>query len=128
MNYKDFVNKLIEDGIVECTAKYDDQPNKLRGCVAGFKACRGLSPVELSSLLKRTVGERIYASTQSDPDKYWETRMKEAQIEFVCNAVSAALLSMGPEHELIVHPTFGGLQAASRILGTSNGNLNPLQL
>lgn len=56
MNYNDFLNRIIDDGITAAKRDYENSPDKLKGAVAGFEACRGKSPPELFELL-REAGE-----------------------------------------------------------------------
>lgn len=114
MTYEDFLNKIIDDGIEECKIAYADQTYKLRGCLEGFNACRGKNDVELSELLTAASEQVGKAYGKGNPGPYWQTRMKLAQIEFVCNVVSAVL--MNNQKKPIIAPTAIGMQKAASIL------------
>lgn len=114
MTYQEFLSQIIKDGLEEVSVVYKDQPNKLKGCIEGFKACEDCTPEELLIQLKRAGEQRSWAYDGSDHDKYWRARMKEAQIEFVCNCVSAML--MNENKPVIITPTARGVMKAAEIL------------
>lgn len=114
MTYEEFLARIIKDGLAEVQEAYKDQPNKLKGCINGFKACEDCDPEELAEVLKRAQAQRSWAYTSNDHDKYWRARMQEAQIEFVCNCVSAML--MNEKKPVIINPTARGLMKAAEII------------
>jgi hypothetical protein len=114
MEYEKFLTKVIDDGIEAAKKSYATRPDKLRGAVAGFESCRGKSPEELRAALesarKATMVARVCKA-----DNYWEVRCFEAEIEWVCNVVSAAMASQNAP--TIVSPTARGLMKAADVLG-----------
>jgi len=119
LGYEDFLRSVIEDGIEAATRDYTkpDQAHKLAGSLAGFEACRGKSPEELAVLLleiRRKVAIMRFKPLDDERD-YWHWRCHEAEVEWVCNVVSAALLNEGKT--TIVPPSANGMMAAAKILG-----------
>ena len=118
--YEDLLARVIDDGIVAASRDYARSPSKRRGAVAGFEACRGKSPDQLRQLLHdarlatRNATERHHPLYRKRLDAYWETRCYEAEIEWVCNVVSAALANQGLP--TIVPPTARGVMAAAVVL------------
>lgn len=127
MNYTDFLNRVIDDGIQAARADYADpkDAHKLEGAVAGFEACRGLDPHLLTSLLvaARNKREAIYreqAGVDESEDAlraYWWQVCFEAEVEWVCNVVSVWLRHNGQDQ--IVAPTARGAAKALSILGAA---------
>lgn len=121
MDYNEFLNRVIEDGIVSAKADYEGKPNRseaLRGSVDGFEVCRGKTPKELFDLRKRADKTLNHCTMTHDPElKYWQGRRSE--IEWVCNVVSAMLEN--ERQPVIVHPTAGGVRKAAEILGILKG-------
>lgn len=119
MEYETFLTKVIDDGIEAAKKSYASRPDKLRGALAGFESCRGKSPAELRSALdmaeKATQAARICRA-----DNYWEVRCFEAEIEWVCNVVSAAMASQ--HAPTIVVPTARGLMKAADVLGVKGAS------
>jgi hypothetical protein len=118
MRYEDFLATVIEQGIEAAMASYESDPPKRRGSVAGFRACEGKTPAQLDRLLKDA--RLATASAYRDNvhvDEYWEMRCYEAEIQWVCNCVSAALANQ--DLPTIVTPTCRGAQKAAAILGTT---------
>ena len=120
MNLKEFIDKLIRDGIEEVTAVYADQPNKMKGAIAGFKACEFKTPTELALELKKAQGMAQLHFTTANHDKYWYHRMRQLQIEFVCNVVSAVL--QNERKPIIIAPTARGVMKAAEILDWGSTN------
>ena len=114
MEYNSFLKKIIDDGIEAVKRDYADSPEKAKGAVEGFEACRDKQPHELLQLLldsNRRAGE---AHFNADIDKYWELRCFALEVEWTCNCVSAALLSNNLP--IITHPTARGVIKAAEIL------------
>jgi hypothetical protein len=127
VTYEAFLTRVIDDGIEAARRDYADKPEKLRGAVAGFEACRGKSPVELKVLLDRTHMASHDLSAQAfalGPGRgealkeFWETRCYEAEVEWVCNCVSAMLMNEGLP--VIVQPTARGVLRADEVLRQSS--------
>ncbi len=120
MDYMTFLARVVDEGIKAASESYANKPDKLRGAVAGFEACRGKGPSELKALLESARAASARAHT-SQAENYWETRCFELEIEWTCNVVSSALHNQG--QPTIVVPTARGYMKAASILGVSG----PLQ-
>jgi hypothetical protein len=114
MEYEAFLTKVIDDGIAAATKSYASRPDKLKGAVAGFEACRGKSPEQLKSELE-TAGKATEMARICRANNYWEVRCFEAEVEWVCNVVSAAMASQNAP--TIVSPTARGVMKAADVLG-----------
>ena len=112
MNHMQFLNRVIDNGIAAATKNYTHSQDKKLGAIAGFEACRHKAPDELRALLAHA-GERREA--MRGKSNYWWYRCFEAEVEWVCNVVSAVLLNEGLSP--IIQPTARGMMAASNILG-----------
>lgn len=118
MRYEEFLRRVVDEGERAAAESYKDDPPKRRGAVAGFRACEGKSPAQLAKLLEEAGMAR--ASAYHGPiDDYWEARCYEAEVEWVCKCVSAALLNMGLP--AIVPVTARAVIKAASILGVSGG-------
>jgi hypothetical protein len=122
MKFDDYLTRIINDGIA--SAKSDPNlrahPQRLRGAIAGFEACRGKNLIELHKLLTEAHAATFdkYTHTQDEDaniEDYWEVVNRELQIEWVCNCVSAAVAAMGLQP--ITTPTARGYIKASEVLG-----------
>lgn len=121
MAYDTFLAQVITEGIAACEKDYakDTQTEKREGAIAGFEVCRGKSPVELGRILANARARLHDASRElAGPrrDGYWRIRCFEAEVEWVCNVVSAALMNNG--EPVIIQPTARGVLKAAAILGT----------
>ena len=118
MNLQEFTTQVIDQGIEGAREDYKDSPDRLKGALYGFEACRGKNPGELRELLLRASMESMEAFHRSTSgnggDWYWEIRSREAEIEWVCNVVSVLLVQNG--NPAIVPVTARGMMAAQRIL------------
>ncbi len=117
MDLATFLESIIVDGISAAKIDYKEtsDAHKLSGAIAGFEACRGKTPKELATLLGIARNEMQAAFVEEKKD-YWFFRCKEAEIEWVCNCVSAALINEG--FDPIVTPTARGELKANQILTT----------
>lgn len=116
MTYEEFLHRIIEDGLVAAKTDYKEEDSRREGAVAGFEACRGKNPVELMELLTRCQeGSKKMLMESHDEDTWWYSRAYEAEVEWVCNAVSAALMNQGLP--VIVAPTARGVMKAAELLG-----------
>ncbi len=113
VNLLDFLSVVIEDGIAAARKSYANDPEKRAGAVAGFEACRGKSPTELLALLEGARSDTRLAYVLDARD-YWRARCYEAEIEWVCNCVSAVLENEG--HAPIINPTYRGVMKANAVL------------
>lgn len=120
MNLIEFTDRVINQGIEAAKEDYKDSPDKLRGSLAGFEACRGKNPGELAELLLRANRDTQEAFHRADSgnggDNFWEIKCRAAEIEWVCNVVSAVLVQNG--FPAIVPVTCGGVLAANRIISS----------
>jgi hypothetical protein len=117
MGFEEFLARVIDDGLAQARRDYAHCPEKRRGAVAGFAACRDLDAIELRRLLARS-RERVAAARAQVPlSEYWEARCYAAEVEWVCNVVSAALHN--ERLPTIIPPTARGLLKAHAILGTA---------
>lgn len=120
MNLIEFTDRAINQGIEAAREDYKDSPDRLRGSLAGFEACRGKNPGELAELLiqanRDTMAAFHQASSGDGSGNYWEIRCREAEIDWVCNVVSAILVQDGQPP--IVPVTAGGMILAAKIMGS----------
>lgn len=122
MTFDEFISKAIDEGIEAAKRDYTKprQKAKLEGSIEGFEACRGKSPVEIGEILKdakrktREARGRVHEKEIKESD-YWRIRCREAEIEWIANVVSAALVNQG--FSPIVQPTARGAMTAARIVG-----------
>jgi hypothetical protein len=114
MDYNDFLTQVIEDGITAAKADYTkpEDKDKLEGSIEGFEACRGKDPTALLKLLQEAQKRTQEAYREQSAD-YWRIRGFEAEIEWVCNVVSAAFIDTSLR---IVPVTVHGREQAARIL------------
>ena len=117
MEYQEFLAKIIATGMEAARADYSklEDAHRLRGSLAGFEACRGKSPQEISALLGLARVEVARAYDSEDLDRYWELVCRALEIEWTANVLSAALLTEG--QPVIVAPTYRGILHAHRLLG-----------
>lgn len=92
---------------------------KREGAVAGFEACRNKTVFELRQQLHLAANLADIARA-TDRERYWYHRCFHAEIEWVCNVVSACLQNQGLD--IIVIPTARGFLKAAEIIGVK-GNL-----
>jgi hypothetical protein len=116
VNYDEFLMRVIDDGLVAARNSYQHRPEKLEGAIAGFEACRGKSPQELQELLQKAFKDTAQARVDGlEINLYWKMRCYEAEIEWVCNVVSAILQNEGKP--TIVHVTARAVIKAAEIVG-----------
>lgn len=121
MSFDEFLSRVIDDGIAAAKADYvkPEQKHKLEGSIEGFEACRDKSSVQLALLLAdaRQAAQRAYQESagSDEVEDYWRVRCYEAEVEWVCNCVSAVL--MNESRECIVPPTARGVMKAAEIVG-----------
>lgn len=113
--FDEFLFFIIEDGIEAARHDYARDVMKRNGAIAGFEACRSLSPAELAALLLKAHDKTREKYLQQAQD-YWFWRCREAEIEWVCNVVSAVFYHQGLP--VIVPPTLNAVIKAAEILGT----------
>lgn len=117
MTFNDFLTRVIDDGIKGCTESYkgDDaiRKQKREGALAGFETCRNRTVFELRQQLD--LARKLADLAFVDKQNYWYHRCFYAEVEWVCNVVSAALENQ--KQEPIVWPTARGYLKAAEILG-----------
>ncbi len=116
MKFDVFLACIIDDGIKACRESYKDDAQKRDGAFAGFNACRGKTVFELRQQL-HLAANRADVARAVDRSNYWYHQCRHAEIEWVCNVVSAALQNM--QLEPIVTPTARGYLQAAAILGVT---------
>jgi hypothetical protein len=119
MNYYELLDRIIEEGIAAAEADYEEGP-KLDGSVAGFEACRGKPPESLRALFEQAHADTHNAIMANVAEEdYWRIRCYEAEVEWVCNCVSAMLMNEGKP--VIVPPTAGAMMKVASIVGVREG-------
>lgn len=120
-SYVTFLDRIIDDGFGAAKHSYDNDDVKLRGAVAGFEACRGLSPVLLGRLLEKAhqsfLDLRPFGDNPDLEPEYWWRRCFELEVEWVCNVMSAWLMHQGLP--TIVPPTARGALKAAEVVGVA---------
>lgn len=116
MNYLVFLDKVIDDGVAAARKDYAHDEDKREGAVAGFEACRSRMPEEILVILRGAAEATRRAMLDDDPH-YWRVRCFEAEIEWVANVVSAALVSQGCAPLAAHLPTARGMMKAAQVLG-----------
>lgn len=114
MTLKDFLDRVVNDGIKAARESYKDKPKKRDGAVAGFEACRNKTIFELRQQLHLAANLADIARI-TDRENYWYHRCYHAEIEWVCNVVSACLQNQ--KLDTIVIPTARGFLKAAEIIG-----------
>ncbi len=124
MTYNEFLTRIIDEGIAAATADYTDPKDKesLDGSIAGFEACRNLLPEQLVEAWQ-TATTDVNVAFREQKINYWYYRCFQAEVEWVCNVVSAMLVNEGQKPLLSWLPTANGMMKAASILGV---NTNPL--
>ncbi len=118
MNYNDFLNRIIEDGIIAVRADYKEG-DKLDGAIAAFEACRNQSPQDLVELLV-TANKFMNYAMMSRHDNYWYFRCYQAEVEWTLNVVCAMLYNQGAPQLVSYLPTARGMMKAAEILGVAS--------
>jgi hypothetical protein len=124
MNYDEFLTRVIDEGIEAVKEDYkgDSPAKKLKreGSIKGFEECRGKSPDELSDL-RIEACRKTQKCYREQTDDYWFWRCRDAEVEWVCNVVSAAMENSGVKG--VVPVTALGMKKAASILGVDGGVL-----
>jgi hypothetical protein len=115
MEYFDFLNRVIDEGIEAAKADYTkpEQKDRLEGSIEGFESCRGKNTEEILALLKKARADTHRAFREESLD-YWRVRCREGEIEWTCNVMSAAISNVGMKP--IVPVTARGMMKAAEIL------------
>ena len=120
MNYQEFLEKVINNGIEAVKEDYKPGDNRLKGSIKGFEDCRSRSPNDLYALLieARDAANKKFIETQESDkkgvDEYWYFQSRAGEIEWVCNSVSAMLVNQGLPP--LIPPTCRGAMNTARIL------------
>lgn len=121
MEFNQFLNRIINDGIEAATKHYSksSQKDKKEGSIAGFEACRNKDILELKDLLEKAKEQthlsRISINDNNEVVNYWFIRCFELEVEWVCNCVSACLYN--EKKPVIITPTVRGMMKAAEIVG-----------
>lgn len=127
LRYQDFLRRAVEESIKGATQSYghrDDSKGKamLEGAVAGLKACLDKSPPQLAELLMRARTVQHKAFHQTVLERYWRVNCFMAEVEWICNIISVALVNQGVP--AIVEPTMRAALMADRISKEESINTN----
>ena len=122
MDYNDFLNKVIDDGIAGVQADYQDDKDRLDGAIKGFEECYGKDPVALAELLIEANKTTVEKHREQAPD-YWYWRSREDEIEWVCNVVSSLMAATNGKFPAIVTPTARGYMRMAEVVRKSEGFL-----
>ncbi len=125
MDLGPFIDRVCADGIAAARAGYarGDQADELKGSIEGFELCQGIEhAAHLLEALHQANARALEALADEAADyRRWSCRF--AEIEWVCDVVSAALVvhglpSLGP-----LWPTAPGVLEAAGMLGTRQGRV-----
>ncbi len=119
--YEQFLDRVIDDGIAEMEGAdelYADKPDQRAGGIAGFRACRGLTPKGLLALLEEAAGRSHAARMADERDGYWRVRYFEIEVEWVINCVASLYWLSGREFPSAsaLWPTARGTRKAHDVL------------
>jgi len=117
MEYLDFLNQVINNGIISAKQDYSSirQKNKLDGALTGFEACRNKKPEELLEIYKEI---SAYVTGENRENYLW-FRCYQAEVEWVCNVVSAFCIGKLQPVLLPGFPTTNAIQQAAKIIENS---------
>lgn len=123
MNYYEFLEHCINDGIAGAKADYnkESQKDKLDGSIAGFEACRNKTPEQLAGILVVAQVDANHAMLKRE-ENYWYHRCFEIEVAWVCNVVGAMLWAQNKQHDFVV--TARGTLRADEILKRAKAELN----
>lgn len=118
MDYYEFLNRVIDEGIAAATADYTepDDKQRLEGSIAGFNACRNLLPEQLVEIWTGA-GKLVNVAFGDPEENYWYHRCFQMEVEWVINVVSAMLINEGQDALLSWLPTVNGMTKAASIIG-----------
>lgn len=132
MTYEQFLNRILDDGIAEVKECYKEDKDfnhaKREGAIAGFHACRGLSPIQLIALWETShqlATAAMMNANELDNERndalpeHWRRRYFELQVEWVCNVVSVAQVQHGRGPLLGWLPTARGAIKYADIVGVA---------
>lgn len=119
--YEQFLDAVIDGGIAEMEKAddlYADKEEQRAGGIAGFRACRGLTPKALLALLDEA-SERCHRMRLEDVrDDYWYHRYFEIEVEWVVNCVAGLhwMFNRDFPRESPLWPTARGTMRAHKVL------------
>lgn len=118
MTYEEFLNEVIDRAIKGVKADYEEGTPKYRGSMEGLNICRDKQPSELHTawvLAGQGVADRMRRVPHEDEDEIRFWQCYRAEVEWVCNVMSAMLMNEG--RPTIIPPTARGVMVAAEILG-----------
>jgi len=115
MSATEFLEHVINEGIEAAKKDYKEGTEKYKGAIDGFEACRNCESKELLELYL-IANEYVQNAYRENADNYWYFRCYQAEIEWVCNVVSAILVNEGSAPILPHLPTVNGVLKADEIL------------
>jgi hypothetical protein len=121
MNYIEFLNRIIEEGIESAKIDYvkPEEKQSLDGSIAGFEACRDKLPHQLIEVWQKG-SDDVNNAFHEQKDNYWWFRCYQAEVEWVCNVMSAMLINEGYTTPLLSWlPTANGMMKAASIIGVA---------
>ncbi|USN13962.1 hypothetical protein KABACHOK_01260 [Brevundimonas phage vB_BpoS-Kabachok] len=123
LSYREFVGRICADGEAEVGLAYTD-PYKRAGALRGFSEARETVDADdlkglLASARQDTEDAKRRAQDGGDEERlvaqYWFARLRDQQLEWVANVVSASRYNM--RLPVIVPPTQRAWAKAAEILG-----------
>lgn len=119
MDYGAFLTRVIDDGIKAVNIDYADDPTRRDGSLKGFEECRGKTPEELLRLKAETASKARQAFNNEAAD-YWYWQARDAEVDWVCNVVSAILMNEGKQPLCSWYPTARAVMKAAEIVGVTS--------
>lgn len=122
MDYRQFLARVIDDGIEAVKKDYagdsPEQTQKREGSIQGFQECRERLPGSLYLLLNEA-NKEAHEKHAEQAEDYWYWRCRAAEVEWVCNVVSALLVNEGCLPVASHFPTARGAMKAAEIVGVA---------
>jgi predicted RNA-binding Zn-ribbon protein involved in translation (DUF1610 family) len=115
MTFNEVLNDVVNDGLIGVERDYANSPDKLKGAIEGFEACRNKDISELQALLT-LASNKTKEARELEADNYWEVRCFEAEVEWVCNSMSAYLVFTGQDLPIGISPTARAVLNIDKIL------------
>lgn len=102
MTLDQFIDRVTEMGMCAAYASYSNKQSSnawamLQGSIAGFKACKGQTPEQISKLLKEANEELLGLYSKDNLSQYWEKVCYRAEIEYVLKSVSCYYMLIGED-------------------------------
>ena len=116
MSVKDFLDRIVDDGIIAAAEDYKDGP-KLDGAVHGFEFCRGKEPATIVKEWTRCFEMLRLLMDADNLDEYFYWQCYQNELEWILNCLSVAT-----NQSLLSHlPTARGVMKAAEVLGVGTG-------